>query len=116
MSKPTKQVTWRLPVRVASDMGCVPGQRGHAGGDWSWFRAVLMDWAENPEPLDAEVPEETAVYTMRMPPEVLKALDREAARLSKATGRKWTRARVAREVWDRACEKGLADALEPEEE
>jgi hypothetical protein len=85
-----RTVAWRLPVRVASDNG----------GDWSAFREHLEAWAESEDRMDAEAPEETTHVSFRMPARVLAKLEKEAERLAKKTGRKWTAGRVARLVWD----------------
>lgn len=88
----TKSVTWRLPIRVAEE---------HEN-DWSEFREVLDEWAESGEELEVpDAPEETISCCMRMRPETLKALEKEAKRMTKATGRRWTAGRVAREIYDR---------------
>lgn len=48
-----------------------------------------------------EGPEETTSCCMRMDPETLKVLEKEAKRMAKATGRRWTAGKVAREIYDR---------------
>ena len=88
----TKSVTWRLPLRVAED---------HEN-DWSEFREVLDEWAEEGEPLEVpETPEDTTSCCMRISKATLAALEKEAKRLTKATDRKWTAGKVAREIYDR---------------
>lgn len=88
----TKSVTWRLPIRVAEE---------HEN-DWSEFRAVLDEWAEKGAELEVpEIPEDTTSCCMRVDVETLAELEKEAKRLSKATGRRWTAGKVAREVYDR---------------
>lgn len=87
----TKSVTWRLPIRVA---------QAHAN-DWSEFRKVLDEWAENGEELaEPEPPEDTTSCCMRVDRETLKELEKEAKRLTKVSGRRWTAGKVAREVYD----------------
>jgi hypothetical protein len=86
-----KTVTWRLPVRVAEDNE----------GSWTPFREHLEKWREAGCPgLDPEVPEETKHVGLRVSPELIADLEKEAERLSKETGKRWTAGRVAREVWD----------------
>ena len=88
----TKSVTWRLPIRVAEE---------HAN-DWSEFREVLDNWAEKGDELEApDPPEDTTSCCMRVDRDTLKELEKEAKRLSKETGRRWTAGKVAREVYDR---------------
>lgn len=88
----SRSVTWRLPTRVAEEHG----------GDWSEFREVLDGWAKKGKPLEIpEGPEETTSCCMRIDPETLKVLEKEAKRMTKATGRRWTAGKVAREVYDR---------------
>jgi hypothetical protein len=83
-------VTWRLPLRVAAEMN----------GDWSPMRDVLDEWAEDYYELEPEESEETTSVCLRISHDTLKALDREAKRLSKVTGKKWTAGKVARALWD----------------
>lgn len=88
----TKSVTWRMPVWVAED---------HAG-DWTEFREVIDEWATEGEPLEVpEPPDETTSVCLRVSVDTLKELEKEAKRLAKATGRKWTAGKVAREVYER---------------
>lgn len=87
----SRSVTWRLPVRVAEE---------HTN-DWSEFREVLDEWAESGEELDPDGPEDTISCCMRIHHETLAELEKEAKRLTKATGRRWTAGRVAREIYDR---------------
>lgn len=83
-------VTWRLPLRVAADMG----------GDWSPMREMLDAWAESGDELEPEEAEETTSVCLRISHDARKALEREAKRLSKKTGRKWSVGKVARVLWD----------------
>jgi hypothetical protein len=88
----TQSVTWRLPLRVAEE---------HEN-DWSEFRKVLDEWAEKGSELEApEPPEETTSCCMRVDKETLKELEKEAKRMTKVSGRRWTAGKVAREVYDR---------------
>jgi len=83
-------VTWRLPLEVSNEMG----------GDWTPMRELLDWWAEEGEKLEVpDGPEETVSCCMRLDHKTLKALEAEAARMTKATGRKWSAGRVARELW-----------------
>jgi hypothetical protein len=91
----TKTVTWRMPVWVANEFA----------GDWSGFREILDDWAEEAEPVDPEEGEETTSVCMRVNEDTLKKLDREAKRLSKKTRRKWTAGRVARKIYEDLYDK-----------
>lgn len=86
----TQSVTWRMPKWVAE---------AHAG-DWSEFRDVLNQWAENPEQLEVEQPEETTSVCLRVPVETLAVLEKEAKRLSKISKRKWTPGKVARVIYE----------------
>jgi len=86
----TQSVTWRMPKWVAE---------AHAG-DWSEFRDVLNQWAENPEQLDIEQPEETTSVCLRVPVDTLAELEKEAKRLSKLSKRKWTSGKVARVIYE----------------
>ena len=84
-------VTWRLPLRVAAEMD----------GDWSPMRDMLDAWAQGDEELEIpEGPEETTSVCMRLDHDTLKALEREAKRLSKKHGKKWTAGKVARILWE----------------
>ena len=83
-------VTWRLPLAVAAEMD----------GDWTPMRTMLDWWAENGEEMEVpDDPEETISICMRLDHGTLKALEKEAKRMSKLTGRKWSVGRVARELW-----------------
>jgi hypothetical protein len=87
----TQSVTWRLPTRVAE---------AHAN-DWSEFRKVLDEWAENGSELETpEAPEDTTSCCMRVDKGTLAELEKEAKRMTKKTGRRWTAGKVAREVYD----------------
>jgi len=87
----TVPVTWRMPVWVAE---------AHAG-DWSEFRDILAKWVEEGEELEVpDAPEETTSVCLRMPVEVLSALEEEAKRVSKHTKRKWTAGKVARKIYE----------------
>lgn len=92
----SRPVTWRMPVWIAE---------AHTG-DWSEFREVLNEWAESPEELEIEVPEETTSVCMRMPIDTLAALEKEAKRLSKFSKRKWTAGKVARRIYEDRFEPG----------
>lgn len=85
-----KTVTWRLPSRVAADNA----------GDWDQFREHLRMFVESGDQLEVEPPEETKHVSFRVPPDILAALEAEAARLSKETGKRYTAGRVARIIWD----------------
>ncbi len=87
---PTETVHWRLPTRVASDNG----------GDWTALREHLTAWAESGEHLEVDPPDETKNVCLRVPSKMVKALEKEAARLTKKHGKRWTAGRVARELWD----------------
>lgn len=86
---PMETVNWRLPKRIASDNA----------GDWTALREHLEAWAESGERLEVES-DETGPACLRVSSRVLKALDREAARLSKKHGKRFTAGSVARLVWD----------------
>lgn len=87
----TKSVTWRMPVWVAE---------AHTG-DWSKFREVLDEWAEEGEELEIpELPEDTTSVCLRVSVKTLAALDKEAKRLTKKTKRKWTAGKVARKIYE----------------
>lgn len=86
----TASVTWRMPTRVAVEMD----------GDWGPMREVLDTWAESGEELEVEEPEETTSVCLRISHETKKALDREAKRLTKITGKRWSAGKVARVLWD----------------
>lgn len=71
-------------------------------GDWTPFREVLDKWAKKAKPLKLpDGPEETRNCCMRQDPDTVKALEKEAKRLTKVSGRKWTAGKVAREIYDR---------------
>ena len=89
---PSRSVNWRLPLSVAEE---------HEG-DWSAFRELLDAWAESGEKLEPEVPEETTSCCFRVDPDTLEALEKEAKRLTKKTGKRWTAGRVARGIWDQS--------------
>jgi hypothetical protein len=86
---PTQTVNWRLPTRIASDNA----------GDWDPLREHLAAWAESGEKLAPEI-DDTAPACMRMPVSIVKALEKEAVRLSKKHGKRFTAGSVARLVWD----------------
>lgn len=86
----TASVTWRMPLRVAAEMD----------GDWSPMRTMLDAWAESGDELEVDDPDETISVCLRISHEAKKALDREAKRLTKLTGRKWSAGKVARVLWD----------------
>ena len=89
-AKPTsRQIVWRLPVRIASEMD----------GDWGPFRDVLSRWAQDAEPLDPAL-DDTKAVGISVPETTMCALEKESKRLTKATGQKWTPGRVARLVWE----------------
>jgi hypothetical protein len=84
-------VTWRLPLTVSDSMN----------GDWTPMRKMLDWWAKKGVELkDPEPPEETLSCCMRMDHDTLAAVEAEAERLTKVTGRKWSAGRVARILWD----------------
>jgi hypothetical protein len=84
-------VTWRLPLRVAAEMQ----------GDWGPMREMLDGWAESGDELEVpDGPEETTSVCMRIEHATLKALEKEAKRLAKSTGKKWTAGKVARVLWE----------------
>ena len=84
-------VTWRLPLTVSNDMD----------GDWSRMRAMLDWWAEEGDEIEVpDGPEETVSCCMRLDHDTLEMIEAEAARMTKATGRKWSAGRVARELWE----------------
>jgi len=87
---PNQTITWRLPVRVASENS----------GNWEPLREHLRTFMEQEGQLDPEVPEETKHVSFRVPTDVLEYLEDEAQRLSITTGKRWTAGRVARHVWD----------------
>jgi hypothetical protein len=87
----TASVTWRLPLRVAAEMQ----------GDWTPMREMLDNWAESGDELELpDGPEETTSVCMRLDHETLKALEKEAKRLHKIDGKKWTAGKVARLLWE----------------
>jgi hypothetical protein len=86
---PMQTVNWKLPTRIASDNA----------GDWTPLREHLAAWAESGEQLDVE-PDPLAPACLRMPTEIVEALDREAKRLTKKNGKRYTAGLVARLVWD----------------
>ena len=83
-------VTWRLPLGVATEMN----------GDWTPMREMLDAWAESGETLEPEDPDETTSVCIRISHEALKALEKEAARLTKKTGKTWSVGKVARTLWE----------------
>lgn len=87
---PTEQVSWRLPTRIASDNR----------GDWTPLKEHLESWVEDGAPLDVEPPDATKNVCLYMPAHVVRALERKAAQLSKAHGKRYTPGLVARLVWD----------------
>ena len=86
----TETVYWRLPSRVASDNR----------GDWSALREHLAAWEASGDKLEVEAPDETRTCSMGMPSKIVRALEKEAVRLTKTSKKRWTAGRVAREVWD----------------
>lgn len=92
----TKSVTWRMPVWVAKEFS----------GDWSGFRELMDEWAEEGEPLEIpDVPDETTSVCLRMSVDTLAVLEKEAVRLTKKTKRKWTAGKVARKIYEDTYEK-----------
>jgi hypothetical protein len=88
-------VNWRLPQAMVDDLGP------------DGIRDMLARWVSKRRRVPVDPPEPGSVHRCyMMPPRVVAALDREAARLTDRTGQRWTPARVAREIWSR----GLADA------
>lgn len=96
----TASVTWRMPLNVAAEMD----------GDWSPMREVLDAWAETGDELEVEDPEETTSVCMRIAHDTKKALDREAKRLTKLTGKRWSAGKVARVLWELHEDEDLAEA------
>ena len=86
----TKQDTWRLPTRIASDNG----------GNWTPLREHLAAWADAGGKLDVEPPDATTICCLSMPASVLRALETQAERLSKKHGKRYTAGYIARLVWD----------------
>lgn len=86
----TKSVTWRMPVWVADEFK----------GDWSGFREIMDEWADDPEEVDPNTPDDTTSVCLRMNVDTLAVLEKEAKRLSKKTGRKWTAGKVARRIYE----------------
>jgi len=87
----TKSMTWRMPVWVAEEFS----------GDWSGFREILDDWAEEGEELEVpNNPDETTSVCLRVSLPTLEKLEKEAKRLTKTTKRKWTAGGVARKIYE----------------
>jgi hypothetical protein len=92
----TKSMTWRMPVWVAAEFS----------GDWSGFRDILDNWAQEAEELDIpENPDETTSVCLRVSLKTLAMLEKEAKRLTKKTKRKWTAGKVARKIYEDKYEK-----------
>ena len=92
MSDERVKVSWRLPADIAEENQ----------GDWSGFREVLDEWAEDSEARvlhGGQGPEAVSVCFV-LKASTLKKLEKEAKRISKKTRRKWTAARVARKVFE----------------
>jgi hypothetical protein len=68
-------------------------------GDFQRLRDLLNSWAEGEARVEPEPEEGTKHRTLMVPEKALQALEKEAKRLSKKHGKKWTAAKVAREVW-----------------
>lgn len=88
-TSPTQTVSWRLPTRIASDNA----------GDWTPLRERLSAWAESGDKLEVD-PDETTNACLRMPEDVVRALEKEAKRLTRKHGKRFTSGLVARLVWD----------------
>ena len=86
----TETVNWRLPVRIASDNE----------GDWTPLREHLEAWANAGGELDVPDPDTTQRTCLRMPTDIVQALDKVAKQLAKKHGKRYTAGYVARLVWD----------------
>lgn len=97
----TASVTWRLPLRVAAEMD----------GDWTPMRELLDEWAESGDEIEVpEGPEETTTVCLRVEHDTLAALEKEAKRLTRATGRRWSAGKVARLLWEIHEEEEMEEA------
>jgi hypothetical protein len=83
------KVTWRMSLSMAEEFA----------GNFQPLRDLLNAWADGEARVEPEPEEKTKHRTLMVPAKALKALEKEAKRLSKKDGTKWTAARVAREVW-----------------
>lgn len=87
--KPTQTVNWKLPTRIAEDNA----------GDWTPLREHLAAWVESGEELEVER-DVLKPACLRVPTDIVEALDAEAERLTKVHGKRYTSGLVARLIWD----------------
>jgi len=83
-------VTWRLPGSVVDEME----------GDFSPLREKLDKWAKKAKALDPPPRDEKINRCLMVDAAVLAKLEKEAKRLTKKHGRRFTAATVAALVWD----------------
>ena len=89
----TVAVFWRLPARLVADC-----EEADPNGSWpDGFREFLRAAAEDRHRLVVDGPSVSTAISL--PESVERYLEREAARLTKATGQSWSAMKVARELW-----------------
>lgn len=93
----TQAVAMRLPVELVDDMD----ERKRDDEAWTdELRRMISKWnADGGRCEVSKNAEDTKMAMFSLPVDDLKALEREAARLTKHTGKAWSIARVVRLIW-----------------
>lgn len=93
----TRAVSLRLPTELVDDM------EEHARADEAWtdqLRKMIAKWRRDGGRCDvSKNAEDTKMAMLSLPVDDLVALEREAERLTKLTGKTWSIARVVRLIW-----------------
>lgn len=93
----TRAVSLRLPTELVDDCE----EHAKDGEQWTdQLRKMIGHWREAGAKCDVpKNAEDTKMVMLSLPVEDLVALEREAERLTKRTGKAWSVARVVRLIW-----------------